>query len=378
VDHVSVKEFGKRLDKEIDKLLAELQGGRYHPQVLRRKWIDKPGTRNEQRPLGIPAVRDRVVQAALTLVLEPIFEVTFHGDSYGFRPERSAHDALNRVMEALNEGLVWVVDADFRKFFDSIPRDKLLASVGERVSDGKVLELIRKFLEAGVLDGEELEYPDAGTPQGGVISPLLANIYLNGLDHLLAGQGYRIVRYADDFVVLCRTETEAQAALASIRQWAEGKGLSLHADKTRVIDMEQPRAYFDFLGFRFIRHYPKDPRRPKQIIREVRPSSMRKLKMNLGPLTKRSNGHGLAEIVRRVNACLRGWHQHFRSAHRIIQEDVDGWLRRRLRSLLRRRAKRKGISRGRDHQRWPNAFFAAMGLYSLAEAHVQYVSPYTR
>jgi RNA-directed DNA polymerase len=378
VDHVSVKEFGKRLEQEIERLAAELPSGTYRPQALRRKWIDKPGPRNEQRPLGIPAVRDRVVQAALTLVLEPIFEATFHANSYGFRPKRRPHEALNRVMAALLEGRIWVVDVDFRKFFDSIPRDGLMASVGERVSDGKVLALIQRFLEAGVLDGKEMTYPTAGTPQGGVISPLLANIYLNGLDYLLAGEGHDMVRFADDFVVLCRTETEAQAALARIRQWAEAKGLALHADKTRVIDMDQPRAYFDFLGFRFIRHYPKDPRQPKQIIREVRPNSMRKLKMNLRPLTKRSNGHSMAEIVCRVNARLRGWHQHFRSAHRTVHEGVDKWLRRRLRSLLRRRAKRKGISRGCDHQCWPNAFFAALGLYSLAEAHVRHVSPYTR
>ena len=378
VDHLSVKQFGARLEQELKRLSDELRSGRFCPQALRRKWIPKPGTWNEKRPLGIPTVRDRVVQAALKVVLEPIFEVTFHDDSYGFRPGRRPQDALNRVQGALSEGRTWVVDVDFRKFFDSIPHEALMAQVEERVSDGKVLALLRSFLKAGVLDGEEFEYTTSGTPQGGVISPLLANIYLNGLDHLLTASGHRLVRFADDFVVLCRTEDEAQTALTSLRQWAETRGLSLHPDKTRVVDMDVPRAYFDFLGFRLMRHYPKDPGQPKQILRTVRPSSMQKLKTTVRPLTKRCNGRSLAEIVRRVSVALRGWHQHFRSAHRTIHAAVDGWVRRRLRSLLRKRAKRKGISRGNDHQLWPNAFFAERGLYSLVAAHDRYVSPLGR
>jgi len=197
VDGMTVEAFGNRLDKEIARLRTAWTAGEYRPQAIRRTWIPKPGT-EDQRPLGIPTVRDRVVQAALVLVLEPIFEGTFSEHSHGFRPGRSAHGALKAVLGHLEAGRVWVVDADLTGYFDSIPHERLLSVVHRKVTDRRVLDLIAEFLKAGVLEGAELTKPEAGTPQGGVISPLLANIYLNDLDHLMAQTGMAMERYADD------------------------------------------------------------------------------------------------------------------------------------------------------------------------------------
>jgi RNA-directed DNA polymerase len=375
VDHETIRHFEARLDEELSRLGQALLAGTYRPQLLRREWIPKPGQREERRPLGIPTVRDRVVQAALKIVLEPIFEPTFHPDSYGFRPQRGARHALTRVARLLNAGCVHVVDVDFRKFFDSIPHDKLLGLVAERISDGRVLDLLKAFLEVGVLDGDEMVQTVSGTPQGGVISPLLANIYLNGLDHCLARHGFSLSRYADDFVVLCTTATEARTALTGIENWAASMGLSLHPEKTRIVDMGCEGAQFDFLGFRFKRYRRKGAHRAK-VYRFVRDSSLQKVKDHLRPHSRRNLGVSLDVAILRLNRVLQGWFQHFRSAHASIHKRLDEWVRRRLRSMLRRRRKRKGISRGADHQRWPNAFFADCGLFSLLDAHKKYVSPY--
>lgn len=377
VDYETVKHFEGRLDVEIDAISRALLAGTYRPQPLRRRWIPKAGERGEMRPLGIPTVRDRVVQASLKLVLEPIFEPTFHPDSYGYRPKHSAHQALQRVVGLLEEGRTTVVDVDFRKFFDSIPHERLVALIAERVSDSRVLGLLKSFLEAGILEGEEFQPTTGGTPQGGVISPLLANIYLNGLDQELAAAGHTLTRYADDFVVLCAMEEEAGAALAKIQTWAAAMELTVHPDKTRVVDMRQEQAHFDFLGFRFLGHRKKGTGQ-QRLYRFVRPASLQKLKDHLRPLTRRNSGRSLKEIVERINRVLRGWLQHFRSAHACVHDRLDQWLRRRLRSLLRRRAKRHGISRGSDHIRWPITFFANCGLVSLVAAHRRFVSPHMR
>lgn len=377
VDHRSVGSFAKRLEAEIEALSRTLLAGTYRPQPLRRRWIPKDGKRGEMRPLGIPTVRDRVVQASLKIVLEPIFEPTFHADSYGFRPNRCAHQALQRVMGHLQAGRACVVDADFQKYFDSIPHGKMLELVAARVSDSRVLDLLKRFLEAGVLDGEEMQATTAGTPQGGVISPLLANIYLNGLDHRLAAAGHSPVRYADDFVVLCVSAEEAQAVVREVQHWAATMGLSVHPDKTRVVDMRQEGAHFDFLGFRFHSHR-KQGTGHQRVYRFVRPSSLRKLKDRLRPLTQRNSGQSLETIIRDTNRVLGGWFRYFRSAHATVHVKLDQWIRCRLRSILRRRSRRKGISRGIDHNLWPNAFFAAGGLVSLAESHRRFVSPLVR
>lgn len=376
-DHITIATFERRLEKELQSLRASLLAGRYKSSVLRRTWIEKPGTRREKRPLGIPTVRDRVVQAALKIVIEPIFEQTFHPGSYGFRPKRTAHQALMRVKEHLKAGNYYVVDVDIRKFFDSISHERLMTLIAEWISDGRVLALIRSFLEAGALDGEEIEYTTSGTPQGGVISPLLANIYLNELDHSLTGAGYTIVRYADDLVILSETLETAEAALRHVRTWMTKAELELHPEKTRIVNMTESRAHFDFLGFRFLCHLKKGTGE-KHLYRFVRPASKRKVKERLRHLTRRNNGKSLEEIITNVNRVLQGWFGYFRSCHVNDHKSLDSWVRRRLRSILRRRRKRKGISKGSDHQRWPNVFFRENGLFSLETAHLKYASPHQR
>jgi RNA-directed DNA polymerase len=288
VDHMTVKEFGDDLEAQVAKLRAALRDGTYQPQAIRRVYIPKPGS-NEQRPLGIPTVRDRVVQGAVRHVLEPIFEKEFAAHSYGFRPGRGCKDALRQVNALLEQGHVYVVDADLKSYFDTIPHERLLSRLRERIADGRVLRLIEAFLKAGILDGLEEWEPAAGAPQGAVLSPLLSNIYLNPLDHHMAAQGVAMVRYADDFVILCRSQAEADQALAQVRQWCEAEGLVLHPDKTRIVDVRTDG--FDFLGYHFqttrrgtLAHWP-------------RKKSLDKLKATIRAKTKRTDGRALPCIM---------------------------------------------------------------------------------
>ena len=369
VDHVGVAAYAERLETEIAKVAEELQTGTYRPQPLKRVYIDKPGSA-EKRPLGIPTVRDRTVHGAVKQVVEPIFEAGFAANSYGFRPGRGCKDALREVQRLLDAGWTQVVDVDIKSFFDTIDHELLMKQIEARISDGRLLDLMRLFLKQGVLDGTEYWEPEEGTPQGGVISPLLANIYLNPLDWLMLKGGCQLVRYADDMVILCRNAAEADAALNLIRQWMEGVRLKLHPEKTRIVDIAQPGAHFDFLGYRFKRTAAN-----KRLIRVPRPKSMRKLREGLCPITKRCNGHSLEEIIRRINRKLRGWFEYFKHSYPTVLKGVDGWVRMRLRSILRKRSKRKGRGRGADHHRWPNAYFAEHGLFSCVAARAEAVSP---
>jgi RNA-directed DNA polymerase len=355
VDHVSVTMFGGRLEENLKDLSDALRTGTYRPQAIRRHYIPKPGSQ-ERRPLGIPTVRDRVVQTALRQVLEPIFERDFAEHSYGFRPGKGCKDGLRRVDELLKAGYTHVVDADLKSYFDTIPHDRLLALVAKKVSDGKVLNLIEAFLHQGVLDGLEEWTPEQGTPQGAVVSPLLSNIYLDPLDHLMAGTGFEMVRYADDFVILCRSAEDAARALETVQHWTASAGLTLHPTKTRVIDARTES--FDFLGYRF----EGGTRRP-------RPKSLEKFKETVRAKTKRTSGESLLMIIAALNPTLRGWFEYFKHSHKWTFERLDGWLRMRLRSILRRRKHQKGRGRGIDHQHWPNVFFADLGLFSLKRAH---------
>jgi RNA-directed DNA polymerase len=289
-------------------------------------------------------------------VLEPIFERDFATHSYGFRPGRGCKDALRRVDELLKDGAVLVVDADLKSFFDTIPHDRLLAEVGRKVSDGKIMKLLQQFLRQGVLDGLTVWTPEEGTPQGAVISPLLSNIYLDPLDHLLAAEGFEMVRYADDFVVLCRSEAQAAQALAAIAAWTAQAGLTLHPDKTRLIDVRTQS--FEFLGYRFEggRRWPRD-------------KSLTKLRDIVRAKTRRTAGQSLRSIIEGLNPVLRGWFAYFLNSYRTTFSALDGWIRGRLRSLLRHHRGGRGIALGDDHQRWPNAFFAEHGLFSLQRAH---------
>jgi|SRR5579862_5902214 len=359
VDHVTVEEFGRHLESELTKLTTALREGTYQPQLIRRTYIPKPGS-SAQRPLGIPTVRDRIVQGGLRHVIEPIFEKEFATHSYGFRPGKGCKDALRRVDQLLKQGYVHVVDLDLKNYFDTIPHDRLMGRLRERIADKRVLGLIGSFLKAGIFDGFDAWEPEAGTPQGAVLSPLLSNIYLNPLDHLMAAQGFEMVRYADDFVILCRSQAEAERALTMVRQWCDAAGLVVHPTKTRIVDIRTEG--FDFLGYRF------QTTRRGHLTRWPRQRSLAKLKTRLRPITKRNNGWSLATIIARVNRTLRGWFGYFKHSHYTAFRNVDAWVRGRLRSMLRRRAGRRGRACGKDHHRWPNAYFAAQGCFTLETA----------
>jgi RNA-directed DNA polymerase len=370
VDGKEVEQFGDNLDEEIARLRAAWQAETYRPQAVRRTWIPKPGT-NEQRPLGIPTVRDRTVQAALKLVLEPIFESTFSERSYGFRPGRRAQEALAAVLSSLHAGTVWVVDADLKGYFDSIPHERLLEAVRRKVTDRRVLALIGMFLKAGIMDGDVMQPSAAGTPQGGVISPLLANIYLNDLDHLMEQGTATMIRYADDFVILCHTRQEAERVLGEVSAWTAHAGLTLHPTKTRLVNMAEEREYIDFLGFRIRRIRTKNGK--YRYLREVRPKSMTAIKQKIRHLTPRLMRDSWKVSIVRLNAVLRGWFGYFRSANADDHTMLDQMVRRRLRSML---CRVHGITRWSGKlsvsRQWPNAFFAQHGLLSLERAHAEY------
>jgi RNA-directed DNA polymerase len=310
--------------------------------------------------LGVPTVRDRVVQTALLHVLEPIYDAVFSESSYGFRHGRGCQHALERVEALLDAGYVYVVDADLKSYFDTISKPRLMGLVREKVSDSRVLRLVEMFLEQGVLDGLREWTPERGTPQGAVLSPLLANIYLNPLDHLLEDAGYALVRYADDFVILCKTREEAQQALALVQSWVAENELTLHPTKTKIVDARTEG--FAFLGYHF-----------RGKLRFPREKSLKKFKEAVREKTQRTNGHSLPYTCAKLSSQLQGWFTYFRHCHWSVFRDLDGWIRGRLRSILRKRHGRRGRGRGKDHQRWPNAYFDEQGLYSLVTAHVRFV-----
>ena len=357
VDRITVARFAQDCPRGLLDLKEQLRTASYQPRPVKRVWIPKPGT-NQKRPLGIPTVRDRIVQTALRLVLEPIFEHGFAEHSYGFRPGRGCKDALRRVQALLDEGRTWIVDADLKGYFDTIPKDRLMSRVRERIADGRVLGLIQGYLDQEVM--EELtrhEPTDRGTPQGAVISPLLANIYLDPFDHLMAAEGFQLVRYADDFVVMCRSREEAQRALARVQTWVGENGLTLHPEKTRLVDLAEPGG-FDFLGY----HFERGRRWPRR-------KAMNQLREKIRTPTPRTSGVSLEETVARLNEVLRGWFGYFQHSRRLVFPSVDAYVRGRLRSILRKRVGRKGRARGHDHQRWRNRYFDELGLFSLTRAH---------
>jgi RNA-directed DNA polymerase len=365
VDHETIEMFEQRLEENLEKLSRSLREGSYRPQGVSRVWITKQGSK-EKRPLGIPTVRDRVVQTAVLHVLEPIFEREFGAQSYGFRPNRGCKDALRRVVELLQAGYTMVVDADLRSYFDTISWGRLMKLVEEKVSDGEVIEVLKAMLSQKVMETATSWTPEEGTPQGAVISPLLSNIYLDPLDQKMAQAGVEMVRYADDFVILCRSEAEAEEALEEVRQWTAQAGLTLHPIKTRIVNADE-QGGFDFLGY----HFERGKRWPRR-------KSLDKLKDTIRGKTKRTHGQSLQVIIEDVNRTLVGWFEYFKHSHKTTFPSLEGWTRMRLRSILRKRSKREGRGRGRDHQRWPNSFFAEHGLFSLVAARSLIRQPLTR
>lgn len=298
VDRQSTEEFSDNDLTEIQRLREQLQQQTYRPKPVRRVQIPKPGS-DTTRPLGIPTVRDRVVQTAVVHVIEPIFDHEFHDRSFGFRRGRSCHDALCVVEELLNDDHVFVVDADLQSYFDTIPKERLMALVKEKISDRRVLELVRSFLDQSVMEELREWTPEAGVPQGAVLSPLLSNLYLNELDHRMADLGYEMVRYADDFVILCRSQEQAEAALEEVKRFVAEAGLTLHPEKTHIVDSREKS--FAFLGYSF-----------RGKLRFPRAKSHQKMVDTIRRLTPRKSGQSLESTIAEINRVTVGWFAYFR------------------------------------------------------------------
>jgi group II intron reverse transcriptase/maturase len=344
IDGVTIKRFEANRDHYLDVLHEQLRSGRYRPRPVRRVEIDKPGS-TAKRPLGIPTVMDRVCQQALVQVLAPIFEPTFAAASFGYRPGRSAHMAMRRVWSQLQAGGAWIVDADLEDFFGSLPHERLIDRIAERVADGKVLSLIRSMLTAGVLRDGTVERTIAGTPQGGVASPLLSNIYLNVFDQAMAKAGVALTRYADDWVAVCRSRAEAERALASARAVLEGElGLRLHSQKTRVVHISQG---FEFLGYKLgrgkgLRYRTGGP----GLYAYPRQRSIERFKDKVRAATNRRNPKTLEGLLDELNPIVRGWGMYYRRAHvRRLFHRLDGWIVMRIWSWRYKRWRNAGWKR---------------------------------
>jgi RNA-directed DNA polymerase len=331
VDNMSISKFEARQTHYLQELHVALKHQRYQPQSVKRVMIPKAD--GSERPLGIPTVKDRVVQMAIKIVLEPIFENEFSDDSYGFRPNRNAKDALREVNKYLRAGANWVVDADITGYFDAIDHDLLISMLQEKVADQTLIKLITSYLTQNIFDGTNEWTPIKGSPQGAVLSPLLANIYLTGLDKIIGAQ-HKIVRYADDFVILCNSQAEAETALEKVTEWMTAHRLTLHPSKTKICHEASVRD---------------------------------KIRQHTG----RQPGKSLLAVIADLNPILRGWFEYFKHARRNLFRYIDGFVRRRLRSILRKFQKKTGGT-GRcqlDHKAWPNIFFARLGLFTMHEAH---------
>jgi len=383
VDGVTIKDFEFGLKDNVQILQRELREKSYKPRPVKRVYIPKAdGT---DRPLGIPTVRDRVVQAAVRRIIEPIFEAEFLECSFGFRPNRSAHMALEKIRKDLSDGYVYVIDADLKSYFDTIPQDKLLSLVRKEIIDGSLIQLLRSFLQAGVMEGGTFHLNEKGTPQGGVISPLLANIYLHPLDELMTKRGHRITRYADDFVICCKSKKGAERVLKSVIYFLEENlELKVHPEKTRIVNnLEQT---FVFLGYEFSRAYWTKPSE----------KSLEKFKSTVKDITKRNQTVNIERLVKdKLNPYLRGWGNYFGHGHsKRLFEKFDGWIRRRLRAIqLRSWRNIRKLHRELRKRKWkgelpklrmyawrssrtkpintalPNEWFKEIGLVSLVDIY---------
>ena len=359
VDRQSVEAFSHRADTYLKELSDSLAQGHYRPAAVKR--VDIPKGKGQTRPLGIPTVKDRIVQTATLMVIEPIFEAMFLDVSYGFRPGRGAMDALAEVERLLEQGYTYVVDADLQAFFDSIPHAGLMARVEESISDGRLLELLQMWLNQDIMAEGRCWKPTGGTPQGAVISPLLANIYLHYLDKEMTDNGFKMVRYADDFVVMCKSEGEAKAAMFKVMAWVKDNNLCLSPEKTQMGNCLEIGQGFEFLGYHYERGY-----------KFVRRKSLARMRERLRELTPRNSGQSLGMVIERLNRTLKGWYGYFKYAVTDTFKKLDMFVRRRLRAMLLKQNKRNGFGLSLStHKRWPNSFFADKGLFTMLQARLE-------
>jgi RNA-directed DNA polymerase len=362
VDGVTVARFDEKREHYLGLLYQKLKDGSYRPRPVRRVEIEKPGS-TAKRALGIPTVMDRVCQQAVVQVLEPIFEPTFRDESFGFRPGRSTHMAMRRIWRQLKAGNTWVVDADIADFFGTLSHSTLVDLVAKRVADGKVLRLLRQFLEAGVLRDGQVEPTLTGVPQGGVASPLLSNVYLHVFDEKMAAAGFALTRYADDWVITCKTRREAERALTSARAVLEGElGLRVHPDKTRIVYVAQG---FEFLGYKIkqgergLRYREGGP----DLYAYPRQRTIERFKSRVRHITTRRNPKTLEGLLDELNPVIRGWGNYFRRAHvRRLYHRLNGWIVRRIWSWRYKRWRCRGWRRLPRQQ-----LYGELGLVNLLQ-----------
>jgi len=353
LDRVTIRQFEADWKTHLLGIQRKLMEHRYTPQPVRRVYIPKPSEPKKRRPLGIPTVADRIVGQAILQILDPLFDAQLSERSFGFRKGRKAHHAIATVIQDAQQGYRHVVDADITSFFDRIDHRVVMSRVRARIADGRVLDLIEAFLEAGVSENGAVHVPAEGTPQGGVISPWLSNLVLDELDKALEARGLRHVRYADDFVVLTRTREEAQEALDYVKQVLGTLQLSLHETKTRLSDFNEG---FEFLGYRF--------RRSRL---GIRASSLERFKNRIRSLTRRQQGRNVEAVIADVNAVLRGWSGYFGVAEvSDVFTGLDAWIRMRIRAFRFQRRCRN------DNWRLPNKRLAKWGLLSLQTCRPSY------
>ena len=349
VDRQSIRMFEANLEQNLNALMRDMKAGEYFPQPLRRVYLDK--TDGRKRPIGIPGVRDRVAQEVLRALLCPIWEKLFHDRSYGFRPRRNCHQALAQVIELHGQGYKHVLDADIQGFFDNIPHHVIMAALRAEVADGTVLTMIERILRSGVVEDGAIKATTVGTPQGGVISPLLANIVLNHLDWQLHEHGYQFVRYADDFVVLCRTNKQAEGARSLVQQTLLSLGLTLHPDKTRCTTRGK---HYQFLGFDIGARSAK-----------MRDKAVEKFKNKVRTVTRRCHNLEPA-VIAKLNAIIRGTANYFTTTFATVYaqfRELDKWVRMRVRAM---KYKRKSI---RDNHRLRCKYIQRLGLTSLLHVY---------
>ena len=350
VDKVSLEEFEKNLVVNIEEIHRLLLEDRYEPQPVRRVWIPKPN--GDRRPLGIPTIRDRVVQQALLNRLERIFEPEFCSCSYGFRKGRSCHQAIEKVEEYLKSDGQWIVEVDIQKFFDTLDHKKLMKLINKEISDGRVLRLIEAFLKAGVMEDMEVKNQENGTPQGGVISPLLANIYLHEYDKVMSEEGYQVVRYADDIVVICKTRKEAERVKSRTIEILEGElKLELNSYKTKIVHKSQG---FEFLGYYFGRGYT-DYKLPSN-------KAVETFKDKVREITRRQQPKSMQQVIERLTPVVRGWGNYFLKGQcQKLFVKLDFWLMHRITAY---RVKRWG---GYGHKKYSYSIVKAMGMEFLKD-----------